>query len=174
MTEMDWQRIKYFKRQEFKHPELMKPELLYQLDLQRAALGLPFILTSDARPEKENQEAGGVSNSLHISGEAVDVKCPQIHPLDFFLFSCKYLWTEIGLYEIGILHLGLSLNLNRKIKRFFGFQCPAASGGNHPPKDSCPLCKGIGKIYRPITKDILVWYLQDQPVKSKNELLGIN
>jgi hypothetical protein len=171
MLPTEWERAKHFKPTEFNHPELLKPELIYQLDEEREDWGLPIIRTSDARPGKENQDAGGVKDSLHPTGEAVDVKCPQAHPLDFFLFSCKYPWTEIGLYEIGILHLGLSLNPARRIKRFFGFTCPAFV---HLPGDDCPLCKGIGKIYRPISKDILAWYLRDQSAKTKNQLLGID
>jgi len=150
---------------------MMKPETIYMLDMERDLLKLPIIVTSDGRPGKENEDAGGVKDSLHPSGEAVDVKCPSITPLDFFLFSCKFPWTEIGLYEIGILHLGYSTNPARRVKRFFGFQCPA---GLHMPKDDCPLCRGIGKIYRPLSEEILVWFLREQMPKTKNDLLGIS
>jgi hypothetical protein len=171
MIQADWERVKWFKPAEFNHPELLKPELIYLLDQEREDLGHPIQRTSDARPGKENQDAGGVKDSLHPAGEAVDVKCLQIHPLDFFLFSCKYPWTEIGLYEIGILHLGYSMNANRRVKRFFGFQCPAMP---HLPKDDCPICRGIGKIYKPLSEEILAWYLREKTPKTKNQLLGID
>mgnify|MGYP001612681866 CR=1 FL=1 len=134
------------------------------LEEQREKLGLPIIITSDARPNDENLKAGGVSDSLHLTGEAVDVKCLDIIPLDFFLFSCRFPWVEIGLYEVGIIHLGFSLNPERRIKRFFGFQC---SNCIKFGPEKCPVCKGIGKIYKPISQEILTWYLKDKITKDQ-------
>ncbi len=166
----DWLKVKNFKATELKHPELMMPEVVFLLDKEREDLGYPIIITSDARPGDENKKAGGVSDSLHQTGEALDGKCLKITPLDLFLFSCRYVWTEIGLYEIGILHWAYSLNPARKIKRFYGFQCPSCIEFAPNP---CPFCKGIGKIYRPISEQIIRWHLSDRSVVKKKEILGI-
>lgn len=166
----DWVKLKHFKPQEFKHPDLIMPEIMFMLDELREDLGFPIIITSDARPGDENKNAGGVSDSLHLAGEAVDGKCLNMSPLDLFLFSCRYPFTEIGLYEIGILHWAWSKDPARRIKRFYGFQCPACI--KFAPK-SCPYCKGIGKIYKPISEEILIWHLKNKSPKTKEEILGI-
>lgn len=171
LTEQDWAKVENFKKPEFKHPEILKPESVFILDIQRKRLGYPILVTSDGRPGIENVLAGGVSDSLHPRGEAFDTKCLKITPLDYFLKCCELPWTEIGLYEIGIVHLGFSLNPERKIKRFFGFECPNKNCAlDH--KD-CGHCKGIRKIYKPISAEILRWYLTDASQEGKKMLLGI-
>ncbi len=47
------------------------------LDQARAIAGVPFVLTSTLRDVNKNTEAGGVTNSAHLTGEAVDIHCPN-------------------------------------------------------------------------------------------------
>ena len=169
MLAEQWKQVVNFKQEEFKHPEIMKPETIFLLDRERQELGHPIFVTSDGRPGDENEKAGGVADSLHPLGEAIDGKCFKMTPLDFFLFSCRFPWTEIGLYEIGILHLGFSLNPERRIKRFYGFQCPSCL--DFAPA-RCSLCKGLGKVYRPISEEIIRWHLSERLITEKKKILG--
>ena len=170
MIETDWGKVVNFKKSEFRHPEMLKPESVFMLDRQRTILGHPIFVTSDGRPPAENRLAGGVADSLHPEGEAFDSKCLKVTPLDYFLKACHLPWTEIGLYEIGILHLGFSLNPERRIKRFYGFQCPSCL--DFAPA-RCSYCKGLGKIYRPISEEIIRWHLSDRLIAEKKRILGI-
>jgi len=47
--------------------------LLSKLEALRVLWGMPLVLTSGYRCEKYNKEVGGVPNSLHLQGRAVDV-----------------------------------------------------------------------------------------------------
>lgn len=69
--------LKYFKESEFKYPELMKEWFVYWLDTVRDVANEKFILTSDGRPRNVNAGASGSSStSLHLVGQAVDMKLP--------------------------------------------------------------------------------------------------
>ena len=48
---------------------------LKKLDRARELAGISFILNSACRCRKHNKEVGGVENSSHIFGCAVDIKC---------------------------------------------------------------------------------------------------
>jgi len=71
----------YFKDTEFNCPccgkgsELMDPNLIHILDLVREETGRPIHITSAYRCEKHNKEVGGVAESAHTEGKAVDIKC---------------------------------------------------------------------------------------------------
>lgn len=53
----------------------LKSELVKKLDSARGMAGIPFIITSGYRTKETNDEVGGVENSAHLSGFAVDLKC---------------------------------------------------------------------------------------------------
>ena len=63
---------KYFKEFEIKN---LEPELVSMLDEAREIAGVPFIITSGFRNSIKNKEVGGVENSAHLSGLAVDIQC---------------------------------------------------------------------------------------------------
>lgn len=76
-----WDDIKYFKRSEFackcgKHcngyPVEMNETLVKVLDRTRAHFGAAGTVSSGIRCEKHNSAVGGVSNSRHKLGKAVD------------------------------------------------------------------------------------------------------
>lgn len=57
----------YFTKAEFRHPEKMHQELVAMLDVARGIARVPFVITSDWRPE-------GDGKSHHL-GKAVDIRC---------------------------------------------------------------------------------------------------
>lgn len=67
--------LRYFRLDEFRHPELLEAEAAHFLDDVRAAYGQPLVLTSDARTPEENAAASGSSpTSWHLQGRAFDLK----------------------------------------------------------------------------------------------------
>ncbi len=50
-------------------------ELMASLDRARHKAGIPFIVTSGYRTDEDNFSAGGVSDSAHTKGLAVDLRC---------------------------------------------------------------------------------------------------
>lgn len=77
-----WKDIKYFTRDEFKckcggkyckgfHAEPQE-KLVRVADAVREALDAPAIVTSGVRCTRHNANVGGVSNSRHLSGKAMD------------------------------------------------------------------------------------------------------
>ena len=73
--------MKYFKIGEFDSPDLpgsgefMDPALLEMLDHTRMLYGKPISISSGYRTIAHNKDVGGVSNSSHLLGLAVDIRC---------------------------------------------------------------------------------------------------
>lgn len=65
--------LEHFHRDEFDDFEKMDEEVLIDLDLAREKAGIPFVITSDYRTPKYNREIGGVEDSAHTKGLAVDI-----------------------------------------------------------------------------------------------------
>ena len=61
----------HFKEEEIKG--LITPFVI-NLDIARERADVPFIITSGLRTEEENKKVGGVVNSKHLTGEAVDLR----------------------------------------------------------------------------------------------------
>lgn len=94
----DFSNIKNFKPGEFKHPELMDQELVDKLDLLREKLGLPIHLSSSYRDPGHNAIVGGVPDSQHLSGHAVDIILPADGLYHFNIVKLAY---EVGFTGIG-------------------------------------------------------------------------
>lgn len=77
--------LKYFKLEEFKcscggkyctgYPVVMNKKLLKKLDKTLRPKYGPMDIKSGGRCKKRNKEVGGVSNSRHLLGKAVDFQC---------------------------------------------------------------------------------------------------
>lgn len=72
--------FKYFTWSEFDSPDVensgekyMDEAFVHRLDNIRECAGFPFIINSGYRSESHNQKVGGVSNSSHRKGLAVDI-----------------------------------------------------------------------------------------------------
>ena len=50
-------------------------EFMASLDRARHAAGIPFIITSGLRSFIDNENAGGVRDSAHLTGHAADIRC---------------------------------------------------------------------------------------------------
>jgi len=70
-------KLKHFKLEEFACPCCgqvhMNEEFLLKLDDLRDRCRFPFVITSGYRCEKHNAEIGGVKDSAHVKGLAVDI-----------------------------------------------------------------------------------------------------
>jgi len=53
----------------------LNESLLMMLDCAREEAGIPFHITSGLRSEEKNKIVGGVENSAHLRGLAVDILC---------------------------------------------------------------------------------------------------
>lgn len=80
MTGEFWDEIKYFKKSEFKckcgkcggYPAEPKEKLIRVADKVRANLGGAASVSSGVRCKNHNSAVGGVSNSRHLTGRAMD------------------------------------------------------------------------------------------------------
>lgn len=71
---------KYFDSREFICPcgcreAAMSSKLIDMLTNARIRAGIPFAITSGYRCPKRNEKVGGVANSSHVLGDAVDIAC---------------------------------------------------------------------------------------------------
>lgn len=88
-----------------------------KLELVRAALGRPIIITSGYRCPALNARVGGVSTSAHTRGLAVDFRCDYVTPRQI----CQRLIDEGVQFDKLIqehnqwVHVGFSPTNNRQI-----------------------------------------------------------
>lgn len=78
-----WDSIQYFSRAEFEcqcggkycngYPAEPAEETVRMADAIRKRVGVPLTVNSGLRCKQHNAEVGGVSNSLHTTGQAVDL-----------------------------------------------------------------------------------------------------
>lgn len=96
--------MKYFKLKEFDSPDvkgsgqLMDKTLLSMLDEARNIANIPFKITSGYRTKERNKKVGGVKNSSHIKGLAVDIKCVDSRSRFIIINALE----EVGFNRLGI------------------------------------------------------------------------
>lgn len=79
-----WQEVRFFTREEFQckcggkfcggYPARMRPDAVRIADAARAHFGLPAQVVSGLRCREWNRIQGGVENSQHMYGEAIDLR----------------------------------------------------------------------------------------------------
>lgn len=92
MTDKDWEKIKYFKREEFgPNADKMSAQLIYALDHLRHICNRPIRINSAYRA----QDPG----STHSAGLAADIVISDLSLMDQYLVAEKTgLFSGIGLY----------------------------------------------------------------------------
>lgn len=72
-----WTGAKMSQFRYFKDAEIvgLDQELVAKLDLARGKSGVPFVIENGKRGEEANEKVGGVKDSAHITGKAVDLVC---------------------------------------------------------------------------------------------------
>lgn len=84
----------------------MKDMFLWKLQMARTEARVPFVITSGSRCAKHNKDVGGTEESDHLTGEAVDIECPDSHTrwrIVFAAMNCGF--RRIGLGE-DFVHIG--------------------------------------------------------------------
>lgn len=77
---MDFKEFKHFNSNEFDSPDLkgsgstMNIETVRKLHKARLIADVPFVINSGVRTISHNKKVGGVSNSSHLYGYAVDIR----------------------------------------------------------------------------------------------------
>lgn len=94
----DFSKLKYFMAAEFNNPQAMNQNLVNMLDSLRDKLGLPIKVNSSYRTPDHNAEVGGVADSSHMQGNAVDV---EVLPGNF-VYDLVAIAFQLGFYGIGI------------------------------------------------------------------------
>ena len=88
-------KYKYFSDSEVKG---LKPELVSLLDKARGIAGISFVINSGYRTVAHNKAVGGVANSAHLSGLAVDLRARNGAESYAIIKSAM----EVGIKRIGI------------------------------------------------------------------------
>lgn len=96
-----WNNIKYFKESEFTCKcgcglNNMNLKVVRIADEVRKHFGKPAIVTSGSRCEKHNKEVGGVANSRHLQGKAIDMYVQGIDGVELL----KYLQKLVNAGEL--------------------------------------------------------------------------
>lgn len=94
LNSISYNKYKYFTEKEVIG---LKPELVQLLDKAREIAGIPFVINSGLRTVNRNDEVGGVENSAHLTGEAVDLRARNSN--EHFLITKALL--EVGFTRIS-------------------------------------------------------------------------
>lgn len=103
----NWEDIRYFKKEEFTckcgcgHNNI-NLKLVKIADNIRAHFGQPAIVSSGTRCSKHNAKVGGVSNSRHLSGKAVDFCIEGISSSDLVKYTKSLVDAKMLRYTYAI------------------------------------------------------------------------
>jgi uncharacterized protein YcbK (DUF882 family) len=113
--------MKYFKLEEFDSPDEagsgkhMHQEILHMLDAVRKKFGKPIKINSGYRTVARNKKIGGVADSSHLKGLAVDISCNN----SVDRFKLLNLLLEAGFNRIGIaktfIHVDIDKNKSQNL-----------------------------------------------------------
>lgn len=76
----------------------LEPEVATKIDQARHLAGIPFIITSTRRTPEQNLSVGGVTDSAHLKGLAVDLAVPSSNALYLMINAC----LQVGFKRIVI------------------------------------------------------------------------
>lgn len=108
----------YFSKKEVEKYKLL-PELWAMLDRARGLAGVPFSINSGKRTTAQNKKVGGVSDSAHLTGEAVDIKCTNSEQRYAILKGLMEAgFTRIGLGKTFV-HADISKTLHQNLIWFY-------------------------------------------------------
>lgn len=85
----------HFKNEEIKNLDI---ELVKMLDKARTIAGIPFMINSGFRTAEHNKKVGGVANSAHLTGKAVDLRATN----NSEIFTIVNASMQAGFKRIGI------------------------------------------------------------------------
>lgn len=113
-----WADVKYFKPFEFDSPDArgsgeknMNLEFVLKLDTMRDLIKRPLYITSGYRTSEYNKIVGGVENSAHLKGLAVDIRV-----LDSNLrFLIMYYAMQLGVRRIEDAAAHIHLDLDKTL-----------------------------------------------------------
>lgn len=97
---------KYFKPYEIVG---LKPELVALLDKARGIAGVPFRINSGKRTVEGNKKAGGVPDSAHLTGLAVDIACTTDSNRWKIIDACR----QVGFNRIGIAKTFIHVDIDK-------------------------------------------------------------
>lgn len=96
---------KYFSEKEIVG---LKPKLVEMLDKARGIAGIPFKITSGYRTTEHNAQVGGVSDSSHTTGLAVDLLVKDgVSGGKILLALVQAGFTRFGFYKDGHIHVDI-------------------------------------------------------------------
>jgi len=114
-------KMKYFTHEEFDSPDiqgsgqLMDEKILSMIDKARDMFAKPIKVNSGYRTEKHNTKIGGVKNSSHLTGLAIDISCNN--SLD--RFQLIMILMAVGFNRIGIassfIHIDIDLSKSANV-----------------------------------------------------------
>jgi zinc D-Ala-D-Ala carboxypeptidase len=95
--------------------EGLDSELVAKLDWARGRSGVPFVITSGKRSEDHNETVGGVKDSAHTRGLAVDLRCAD-GEVRYKMLNALFLagFKRIGIYDKHI-HADLDPSLPQEV-----------------------------------------------------------
>lgn len=118
--------VEYFHHSEFDSPDiknsgiLMDNDFILLLNEARKSAGIPFIINSGYRSKSHNKKIGGVKDSSHLKGLAVDIKC--INSRDRYIIIKALL--DCGFHRIGInksyIHVDMDESKKHSVSWLYG------------------------------------------------------
>jgi len=118
---MDWSRVESFNSEEFSSPDkpgsgmLMDTEMIRRLVIMRKHSSFPYIINSGYRTKEWNERIGGVANSAHLTGQAVDIRCvTSSDRFQILRFALLLGFRRIGVAK-SFIHLDLALDRSQKV-----------------------------------------------------------
>jgi zinc D-Ala-D-Ala carboxypeptidase len=83
----------------------MKSSVVFALQAVRTEYGKPIKITSAARCPERNAKIGGVSDSKHLTGSAIDIFCDNDHDrFELIRLGIKYGFSGFGI-KSNMLHM---------------------------------------------------------------------